>query len=237
MKWSSGKPMNTTLAMLVVVWALLCPWASASGLAHSTIQDSPSTQQQPNPPSPTNPPVPAQDCDKSKDTCELAPDVQQPAAPATPAANSGTQSAQPETNGSGQATPPTANRPTATQKPPAKSAAKKKKHKKKKAASSTSGPRKRVVRDGGTSEPNVQLSPDVPRDQVTRQTTDQLLTSAQTNLKTVSTRTLNANQQATVEQIKMFIEQANDALKEGDLQRGHNLAVKAHLLSDDLVRH
>jgi hypothetical protein len=94
-----------------------------------------------------------------------------------------------------------------------------------------------VVRDGGTSEPEAQLSPAVPREQQSRQSTNQLLASAQNNLKTVSTRTLTANQQATIEQIKMFIEQANSAVKEGDMQRGHNLAMKAHLLSDDLVRH
>jgi hypothetical protein len=33
------------------------------------------------------------------------------------------------------------------------------------------------------------------------------------------------------------MEQAKSALDEGDLQRGENLATKARLLSDDLLKH
>jgi hypothetical protein len=69
-----------------------------------------------------------------------------------------------------------------------------------------------------------------------RQTTDQLLSSSQENLKRASARTLNSSQQATVEQIKVFIDQANAALKVGDFQRGHNFAMKAHALSEDLLK-
>ena len=36
-----------------------------------------------------------------------------------------------------------------------------------------------------------------------------------------------------VEQIKLFVDQANAALKEGDIQRSHNLAMKAHGGHDD----
>lgn len=67
--------------------------------------------------------------------------------------------------------------------------------------------------------------------------TYQLLTSSEANLKQVSGRQLSANQQDTVNQIKSYIEQANAAAKGGDLQRAHNLAVKANLLSTELAEH
>jgi hypothetical protein len=39
-----------------------------------------------------------------------------------------------------------------------------------------------------------------------------------------------------VSQIKQFMEQSKAAVAAGDLERGHNLALKAHLLSDELVK-
>jgi hypothetical protein len=65
--------------------------------------------------------------------------------------------------------------------------------------------------------------------------TYQLLASSDANLKKISGRPLNASQQDTVKQIKSYMEQANRAAKDGDLQRAHNLAVKANLLAAELV--
>lgn len=219
-----------TLAIIVAFCATFCASVPAAALVYPGLQ-TPQTQenkpqgntaeQEAKPQAPTTPSKP---CEQSKDTCELPPEPQQPAAtPPTPPAEN-----QPETSAK-----PSPQTSTAKQAPNHK----KKKRKKLKAAGS--GPRKIIIRDGGTSEPKNQLSPGNGGQQstVARQTTDQLLASAQANLKAVSTRTLSPNQQATVEQIKMFVEQANSALKEGDLQRGRNLAMKAHLLSDDLVKH
>jgi hypothetical protein len=39
-----------------------------------------------------------------------------------------------------------------------------------------------------------------------------------------------------VNQIKEFMEQSKKAIAAGDVQRGRNLAVKAQLLSDELVK-
>ena len=101
------------------------------------------------------------------------------------------------------------------------------------------GPRRRVVRDGGTGEPTEQLSPGMSSEQASnsRQTTTQLLAATETNLKSAGTRTLSETEQAMVAQIRKFMEQANSAVAAGDLQRGRKLALKAHLLSDDLIRH
>lgn len=120
----------------------------------------------------------------------------------------------------------------------ARPSARKTKHKKAPPKTS-SGPKKIVVRDGGTGEPNTQLTPGMPYDQATlsRQTTSWLLSSTEANLKRASARALSSNQQATVQQIKMFMDQASAAMKDGEFQRGHNLAMKAHLLSDDLLKH
>jgi len=67
--------------------------------------------------------------------------------------------------------------------------------------------------------------------------TYQLLVSSDANLKKISGRQLSANQQDTVKQIKSYMEQANTAAKDGDVQRAHNLAVKANLLATELVGH
>jgi len=212
-----------------LLWLCLSPLSfGMAGRAQDT-QSTPSTS----PPVTESSPAPTQDCAKTKDTCEVPPEPTP--TQATPSQATPPQPAPPQAEQPAQA--PAANKPSAKGKPSPTSASKKKKARKKKSTTSASGPRKVVVRDGGTSEPEAQLSPAVPREQQSRQSTNQLLASAQNNLKTVSTRTLTANQQATIEQIKMFIEQANSAVKEGDMQRGHNLAMKAHLLSDDLVRH
>ncbi len=88
-------------------------------------------------------------------------------------------------------------------------------------------------------EPEVKFSPGTTADQQNRQRgkVNYLLTSTDDNLKKLSTRQLNSSQQEAVQQIRTYMEQAKAALTEGDLQRGENLAAKARLLSDDLLKH
>jgi hypothetical protein len=117
-----------------------------------------------------------------------------------------------------------------------------KKSRKKKARKKTTGqsskPKKVIVRNGGTAETISQLAPDMSTSEAShaRDTTNQILSSTEANLQRASTRHLNQDQLATVEQIRMFMGQSNAAVKAGDLQRGHNLAMKALLLSNDLVK-
>jgi hypothetical protein len=126
---------------------------------------------------------------------------------------------------------------TAPAKPAKTTKHKSKKHKS--TSGKSSGPKKVIVRDGGTGEAFSQLAPDMSTEEAShaRETTSQLLSSTESNLQRASTRALNQDQQATVEQIRTFIGQSNAAVKAGDLQRGHNLALKALLLSNDLVKH
>jgi hypothetical protein len=85
----------------------------------------------------------------------------------------------------------------------------------------------------------VQLSPGVSDEQASRQrqSTTQLLATTDANLKQLAARQLNATQQDSVSQIRKYMEQAKAADSAGDVQRAQNLASKAVLLSDDLVKH
>lgn len=116
-----------------------------------------------------------------------------------------------------------------------------KKHRKPVAPATTPNdtPTKTVVRNGSTSEPTVEISPEMSQQQATRQAqdTNQLLAATDANLKRISSRTLSASQQDTVQQIKNYMEQARAAQNDGDSQRAYNLANKAKLLSADLVGH
>lgn len=68
-----------------------------------------------------------------------------------------------------------------------------------------------------------------------QQSTTQLLDSTEQNLRAL-TRTLSNDEQNTVSQIRSYIVQSRSALKDQDLERAQNLAVKAHQLSDVLLR-
>jgi hypothetical protein len=85
----------------------------------------------------------------------------------------------------------------------------------------------------------VELAPDVSQQQASREieSTNQLLATSDANLKKISGRQLSANQVDTVKQIKSYMEQAKTAVNDGDAQRAYNLAVKAKLLSTELVGH
>jgi hypothetical protein len=173
---------------------------------------------------------------KKKATASASPDCQP--APATGAASAdaagGSQSAAPP-SASG-TNPAPANATPSNQNPPNKGASNT-------APSPGSGPAncppaKTVVREGGTSEPSIQLIGGKGAEQTSKQrsTTDRLLESTEDNLKKVAGRQLSASQQEMVNQIQQFIQQSKAAVSAGDVERGRNLAQKAHLLSDELVK-
>jgi hypothetical protein len=94
-----------------------------------------------------------------------------------------------------------------------------------------------VVRNGGSDEPAVNLKGDnnaVPGS--SPGSTEDLMVAAEDNLRKLAGREIDAGQQETVSKIKEFMSQAKAAVAAGDLERGHNLAVKARLLSDELVK-
>lgn len=103
----------------------------------------------------------------------------------------------------------------------------------------TDGPTKVIVNNGGAPDPTVQLSPGVSPEAASRQrqSTNLLLSTTESNLKTAAGRQLNPSQQDTVTQIREYMKQAKTSADAGDLQRAHNLAFKAKLLSDELAKH
>jgi len=100
-------------------------------------------------------------------------------------------------------------------------------------------PHRIVVRHGGASEPAAQIAPGMtPAEAVRqRQSTERLLGATGDQLQLLSARSLDEQQQETVGLIRNFMNGARAALQEGDLRRANTLAEKAHLLSDDLLRH
>lgn len=65
--------------------------------------------------------------------------------------------------------------------------------------------------------------------------TDQLLQSTENDLNNLKAP-LSSEEQTIVTQIRDFINQSRQATKENDGIRAHNLAFKAHLLCDDLIK-
>jgi outer membrane biosynthesis protein TonB len=96
-----------------------------------------------------------------------------------------------------------------------------------------------VVKNGGTTDTQGQISSPASNQQTTQQlkNTDTLLSAATTNLQKISGKQLNPGQQDMVTQIHNYMRQSKDAAKNGDVQGANNLAVKAHLLSEELVKH
>jgi hypothetical protein len=100
-------------------------------------------------------------------------------------------------------------------------------------------PTKVIVKNGGASDPTVQLSPGVSPETASRQrqSTSLLLSTTENNLKATAGRQLSSSQQDTVTQVREYMKQAKASADAGDSQRAHNLAFKAKLLSDELAKH
>jgi len=98
-------------------------------------------------------------------------------------------------------------------------------------------PEKIVVRHGGSTDPSIQLAGGATGGQATREkaTANQMLASTEENLKKLETRQLSSSEQATVTQIRQYVEQSKTAITSNDLERARTLAWKAQTLSDDLA--
>jgi len=94
-----------------------------------------------------------------------------------------------------------------------------------------------IVRQGGTSEPSIQLAGGAAgQTSPERDTANQMLGTTEANLKKVAGRQLTPNEQDMVNQARQFMEQAKAAVAAGDLERARTLAWKAQLLSEELVK-
>jgi iron uptake system EfeUOB component EfeO/EfeM len=108
------------------------------------------------------------------------------------------------------------------------------------AATSTANcpPPKVIVRQGGTSEPSIQLAGGADPGQTSNQrdTANQMLDATEANLKKLAGKQLTPNQQDMVSQTRQFMQQSKAAVEAGDLERARTLAWKAQVLSEELVK-
>jgi hypothetical protein len=126
-------------------------------------------------------------------------------------------------------TPASSGKPSQTTKPRRKHPA---------TSHASANPPKVVVKNGGATDPTVTFSPGLTQQQASsqRQSASQLIAGTDINLKKISSRQLSASQQEMVKQIQQYMEEAKTAGAAGDLEREHNLALKANLLSEELVK-
>jgi hypothetical protein len=224
--------MSTYLAAILGLFALTTPSVAAVVFGGNLPQLSQDTQ----------PPAAATPSNSPQDS----PPKTEPVSPSAEPAQSG---AEPQTEPSalppptptpeGAKEPQAAKPEAAAKKPESPTKAPSKKRRRKPAASNpTATPEKKVVRNGGTADPAVQLAPSMSAQQASnqRQNTTQLLTLTDANLKQIYSRPMNSSQQDSISQIRQYMEQAKAAEQAGDLERARNLASKALLLSDDLVK-
>jgi outer membrane biosynthesis protein TonB len=99
------------------------------------------------------------------------------------------------------------------------------------------GPPKVVIQENGTTGGSGPPTTGAVNDSSAagQASTQQLLDKAENNLRNIK-RQLSDNEKSMVAQIQDWITQSKDAMKEGDNPRAHNLALKAQVLSDELVK-
>ena len=203
--------MKFTLAMVLIVFAIR---GAAAAQGQQSSQTPPPQVEAPQPgvagaapEQPRTPPPTSQPCAPEKDTCAVSePAEQEPASAPT---------AKAQDQQSGKAAKVTRSRKTKARRDnPAKEQP---------VAHVESTTKKTVVRKGSTSDPTAVLTSGATTEtNDSRQTTADLLAATDANLKQAKSRSLNPNQVETVNQIQLFVERAHAAMKEGDLDRGHN---------------
>ncbi len=85
--------------------------------------------------------------------------------------------------------------------------------------------------------PDTAIAADVSGAQLVqqKQTTAQLLDATEKTLNGLN-RSLSHDEEQIVAQVRSYIVQSRKATSDGDFERAYNLATKAHLLSDALVK-
>jgi hypothetical protein len=171
--------------------------------AATSTQDQTKSQTSPSPASSTHNQPAAQHPHRKKKT---------PTADCNPVTNSRTKS---NNSGTGQSNTSKANPTAGKRNPPA-----------------NCPPQKVIVKQGGSSEPAIEL---VGTPAVQDSETAKKLQTTEANLKKIESATLNSSQQDIIKQIRQFIQESRTATAAGDLNRASTLATKAQLLSEELL--
>ena len=203
------------IALWLIFPAAAHPQQDPAASANSSAQTSP-------------PPAPKENAPEQKSPAENVPAAQAPAAEPTPAVPANPQAPAAEQKVS----------PTPAQKKTGSTSAVKKRRKRPAPVPDTP-PQKVVVREGGAREPAAQIAPGLTPEEATRErrNAERWLGSTDDQLKQLADRTLDTQKRETVGQIRNYMDGARSALKEGDVRRASTLAQKAHLLSEDLLKH
>jgi hypothetical protein len=84
----------------------------------------------------------------------------------------------------------------------------------------------------------VAIGPDISSAEAARdrESTTKLLNKTEKQLEQVDSNNLSADQQAMLAQIRTYISQSRKAITDGDYERASNLAKKAQLLTDELMK-
>jgi len=230
-----------SLAIIVGLYALLSAPPSArlviEDLQDNSVGQAPDTSKQetPAPPQATAPQTETKPEEKPAIQTETKPEATTPQsqAPSVPAiANP---QGEPQT---------TTKKPAHKNSLPSKNASRKSTRKKPVAKKppapkpSDAEPPKVVVHNGSTTDPDVEFSPSVPKPQADAQlqNVNRLLDATDANLKKISGKQLSDTQQDMVKQIRAYMQQAKAAAGESDVHQATNLATKARMLSDELVK-
>src|SRR5215471_10749782 len=94
-----------------------------------------------------------------------------------------------------------------------------------------------VIQEGSTpSSASGQMAAGTGKDAASNgQSTQQLIDSTENNLRSIK-RQLSQDEESMVTQARDYINGSKQATKDGDFVRAHNLANKAHLLSEELIK-
>ena len=86
--------------------------------------------------------------------------------------------------------------------------------------------------------PIAAIGPDVSRPEANRdrQSTSQMLDTTEGQVKKLEGQSLSADQHSVLLQIKAYITQSRKAITDGDYERASNLAKKAQLLTEELIK-
>lgn len=96
-------------------------------------------------------------------------------------------------------------------------------------------PPKVIIQEGGANSTTSQVSSGQKENTANQPTTEQLLKNAEDNLRNLK-RDLSDSEKSTKNQILDYITQSRKATEDADPVRAHTLALKARLLSDELVK-
>lgn len=99
-------------------------------------------------------------------------------------------------------------------------------------------PKKVIVRQGSTTEPSIEVVGGAEGRQASdeRNTAITMLETTEANLKKMEGTQLNSSQQDMIKQVRDFMDQSKAANSAGDLDQARTLALKAQLLSEELLR-